>query len=502
MAEVKQLGYIPLSARRVSKVLGMLLMALAATMLSGVAVAVFYDEARATIAFTAAASITFVSGLLLRFAGWKAFGQLSRRDALLIVGLGWLLTGALGALPYLFDGTFTSFVDAFFETLSGFTTTGASVLTDIEGSCSKAILFWRSLTQWLGGMGIIVLFVAVFPQMGARYLFQNEVPGPIAEDLKPKIKETSKVLWILYAGLTLINALLLWGPGGMTLFDAICHAFTTLSTGGFSTKNASIGHFYANPAVDIITTVFMMLAGVNFSLYYLAVFQRNLRRALRDRELWLYTACFVLVSLAVAFSLFIAASPQDEHTYAQPLTALRDAAFTTASLVTSTGFGNSNSVLWPPFTTLLLVFVMLVGGSAGSTAGGIKVFRLLVLAKASYNELFRTFRPQFVRTLRIGSNPVRAEIVHGIAVFFAIYVLLLIAGALFVAAYGHDLITSSTAALACLSNMGPGFGEVGPYGNFAAFEPPVKVMLTLLMVLGRLELFTLLVLLVPAFWRR
>ena len=496
--------YTPLSPHRISRQIGTLLLILAAFMASGILIGLIFQDFKSVLAFATAVTITALSGLAFFQFGRRADSGLSRRDAIVVVSLSWIFIGVFGGLPYLFDGTFTRFEDAYFETISGFSTTGATVLVEIEGGLSKAGHFWRTLTHWLGGMGIIVLFVAVFPHLGVggKFLFKSEVPGPIVEGLKPKIKETSKALWFIYSALTLVNFLLLWLISGMDWFDAICHAFATLATGGFSTKNSSIGYWQATPSVDVITTIFMFLAGINFALYYLAMIQGGLKRAVRDRELWLYSGLTIAaIILATAF-LVAGSSPLDEHDYSNPITALRYASFQVIAVVTTTGFGTANFDTWAPFLKLMLFFLMFMGGSAGSTAGGLKVFRVLVLIKACKNEIYRAFRPESVRALRVGDSVIRPEIVHTIVVFFAIFVLIFVATTLFIAAFGYDMVTSASATIACLASIGPGLAKVNAVSNYEFFEAPIKVVLSLCMILGRLELFTALVLLVPSFWRR
>lgn len=503
MEAASDIVYTPLSARRISYLLGRLIILLGATMLSSVVVGFVYQDMKSVIAFGAAGGATIVAGTTFWAWGRRSRKEaISRRDAIVVVGLSWVFIGMFGGLPYLLDGTFASFENAFFEAVSGFSTTGATVLTEIEGSLSMAGHFWRCLTHWLGGIGIVVLFVAIFPQLGVggKLLFKSEVPGPIVEGLKPKIRETSWSLLYVYAGLTVIDFLLLWAAG-MTWFDAICHAFSTLGTGGFSTKNASIGHWADTPAIDVITTVFMVVAGVNFALYYLAVFQRRPRAALADRELWMYVGITLGAMAFATLWLWIFNGPGDQD-YSSIWDALRYGTFQVAAIVTTTGFGTDNFNEWAPVLKWMLVMLMFIGGCAGSTAGGMKVFRIFVLIKACFNEVYRAFRPESVRALRVGHSIIKPEVVHTIVVFFALYLCIWASVALFVAAHGYDLVTAATATVACLASIGPGLGEVNAAGNFAHFPAQVKIVLSMCMILGRLELFTVLVLLVPSFWRR
>ncbi|OIP29894.1 MAG: hypothetical protein AUK47_26505 [Deltaproteobacteria bacterium CG2_30_63_29] len=501
---VESIAYLGLSPKRISRLLGVLMIVLAACMASSIVIGAIYHDAKSILAFAAAVTLTFLVGGAFFLFGRDAVGAISRRDAIVVVSFSWVFIGVFGGLPYIFDGTFTQFHDAFFETISGFSTTGATVITNIEGSLSKAGHWWRCLTHWLGGMGIIVLFVAIFPQLGVggKFLFKSEVPGPIVEGLKPKIKETSKALWLIYFFLTLVNFALLWLVSGMNWFDAICHAFGTLATGGFSTKNASIAYYNEFVSVDIITTLFMFLAGANFALYYVAIVQGGVKRALADRELWAYAGVVFVATIAVTIWLNINASPTDEHNYGNIFTALRYASFQVVSIITTTGFGTANFDMWAPAAKLLLFFAMFMGGCAGSTAGGIKVFRVLVVVKACFNEIHRAFRPESVRMLRVGTAIIRQEVVHTIVVFFALFVLIFVAVTLFVASFGHDFITSASSTIACLASIGPGLEKVNAVSNFAFYNGPIKIVLSFCMILGRLELFTVLVLFVPSFWRR
>jgi trk system potassium uptake protein len=481
-----------LSAQVIARPLGVLLAVLGATMGLCIPSAIHYGESHAGGALFFSMFITAGVG-----GGLFAWGRSSRltvyrREALAVVGLGWLLIGLFGALPFYLGDAFTSFVDAYFETVSGFTTTGATVFTDIE-VVPNSLLLWRMTTHWLGGMGIIVLFVAIFPQLGvgAKQMFRSEVPGPITEGLRPKIKETALALWKIYTLLTLAATVLLM-LCGMNFFEALCHAFATLATGGYSTKNASIGH-YDSVAIDIVITVFMFLAGINFSLYYL-VMRGRFQAFLRNGEFRVYLAITTLVSLLVALDI--------HERHGDFLQALRYASFQTVAILTTTGFGTDNFDAYPPFSKLLLVCMMFVGGCAGSTAGGIKISRLMVIFKVAYQETYRVFRPQVRMSVRIGRSVVSEEIVRSILVFFSSFVVLFALGSIFMAALGLGIITASTSVAACLGNIGPGLARVGALENYAHIPAIGKIFLSFCMMLGRLELGTLLVLLVPDFWRR
>lgn len=476
----------------IARLLGILMIVLALVMATSIVWSIYFREPKTTTAFILASSLTLVLGFGLYYLGRKESGTIGRREALLVVTASWFLTGIFGALPYMFDGAFTDFADAFFETVSGFTTTGSTVLTNIE-SLSHGLHFWRAMTHWLGGMGIIVLFIAIFPQLGvgAKHLFKSEVPGPITEGLKPKIKETAATLWKIYLGLTVTECVLLYFAG-MSLFDAMCHSFATLATGGYSTKNASVAH-YDSAAIEMIITVFMFFAGINFSLYYLFL-QGNFTALFKDKEFRVYVALVCFATLAIAFSILTI--------HPDFLQALRYAVFQVVAIVTTTGFGTDNFDAYPPFAKLLLVTLMFIGGSAGSTAGGMKISRLMVVSKAAFIEIYTAFRPQAVRAVKIGRSVMSGEVVKSIFGFFTIFIFAFVFGSLFMGLLGLDIVTATTSVVATLANIGPGLAKVGALENFAFIPTVGKIFLSLCMILGRLELYTVLVLLIPDFWKR
>ncbi len=481
-----------MNMRIVARLLGILMIVLAICMATSLVWAVYYREASTTRAFLAGSVITLLTGFLLFYVGRRESGSIGRREALLVVTASWLLVGVAGAVPYMLDGAFTNFADAFFETVSGFTTTGSTVLTDVE-TLSRGAHYWRSLTHWLGGMGIIVLFIAIFPQLGvgAKHLFKSEVPGPITEGLKPKIRETAATLWKIYLGLTVMEfGLLYWA--GMGLFDAVCHSFATMATGGFSTKNASIQHFQSLP-IELIVTAFMFLAGINFSLYYLFL-KGKFTALFRDQEFQVYAGLTALATVAVAVNIL--------NVHADARDALRYGSFQVVAVVTTTGFGTDNFNLYPPLSKLLLVSLMFVGGSAGSTAGGMKVSRIMVVLKAAFIEIYKAFRPQAIRSVRLGRSVMSDEITRSIFGFFAIAVFIFVFGSLFMGLLGLDIVTATTSVVATLFNIGPGLGRVGSIENFAFIPTAGKLFLSGCMILGRLEFYTVLVLFVPDFWKR
>ncbi len=418
--------------------------------------------------------------------------ELNRREALLIVSLAWVLCGVFGGLPLLLDGMVSHPIDALFEATSGFTTTGSTVLESIEDK-SRAALWWRSLIQWLGGMGIIVLFVAVFPQVGAggRRLFEFEAPGPSKEQLRPRVRDTGLVLWRIYGGFTALLALLLMAQG-MSFFDAACHAFTCMATGGFSTKDASIAGF-DSVGIDWTITLFMLFAGCNFGIYF-ALVQKKGAAALKDAELFAYLGIVLIATLAISWVLL----PQYNG---DALEALRYGAFQVASIVTSTGYGTADFEVWPEFARTLLILLMFVGGMGGSTAGGFKVSRAMILVSAAVAEIRHVLHPRAVISARLGASPVDDRVVRQVLALFVIAVGLLGLCPLALSALGIPFETAFSAAITCQFNSGPGLRELGPAGNFAGLPDAAKLLLSGLMILGRLEFYTVLALLAPGFWR-
>jgi len=476
----------------VVRLLSLLLFVVAAAMLTAVPWAVAYDGSGVTIAFLLAAAVTTVLAAVMYLRS-RPPHSIFPREALATVTLGWLAVGAVGALPYIFCGVLNHPIPAIFESVSGFTTTGATVFSNVE-QLPRAVNWWRTLTHWLGGMGIVVLFIAVLPRLGvgAKHLFRSEVPGPITDNLKPKLRETATVLWKIYLGLTLAEALLLW-LAGMDIFEALCHSFATLATGGFSTRNASVGGFNS-ATIELIVVAFMVLAGINFSLYHAAFSKRNVRNILRDPELRVYLTLLAVGTLAISGAI-----AGLDRTLLQ---SLRHGLFQTVAIQTTTGFGTDNFDLYPSMAKFLLVVLMFIGGSAGSTGGGMKVVRIMIVFKAMYAELYRTFRPQAVRTVKLGGKALPEEMVHTVMAFFAVGIFAFVFGSLFVSLFRIDMITSFSAVAASLWNIGPGLGHVGSIEHYGWLPAPVLAMLSLLMILGRLELYTVLVLFVPAFWRR
>ncbi len=480
--------------RGVAGVLGRLLLVLAGAELLPVAVSLVYGEASAGIAFLSTALFTAAVGIglsLLRIGD----GTFYRREGILIVVGGWLLASIFGAFPYLAAGTLQSPIDAFFEAASGFSTTGATVLTDIE-AVSRTVLFWRSFPQGLGGMGIIVLFVALLPELGpgARFLYRLEVPGPTAEALHPRIRDTAKILWKIYLGLTLVETVLLL-IAGLDLYDALTHTFSTLSTGGFSPRAASVAAFQS-PLVELIIIVFMVIAGANFSLYY------GMRRAgarlllFRDPEFRLY-----LVILAAATGL-VTVDLLARGGYEHLGRAVLDSLFQVASIMTTTGFATADFDRWPHVARLLLVVLMFVGGCAGSTSGSMKIMRMVIGLKSALREVRLIFSPTTVVRVFVGGQPVPESVVRSVSGFFILFLSTWALSSILLSLGGQDLVTCSTATIAVLGNVGPGLAGVGPTMSFAGFAAWQKLVLSVLMLVGRLEVYAIAALFTASFWRR
>jgi trk system potassium uptake protein TrkH len=424
----------------------------------------------------------------------KPGGDVRYKEGFTLVALAWIAAALFGALPYAFAGTFSSFADAFFESMSGFTTTGASVMTDIESN-PEAIILWRAITHWLGGIGILVLFIAVLSQLGigAMRVFKAEVPGPTTEKIKPRISETAKIFLAVYLVLTvaLVVILLLLG---MSFFDAVVHTFGTVATGGFSSKNASIGAF--GPAVQWTITIFMFLAGTNFALFYLAVLGKNPAVFWRNEEFRLYTYITLVAGGMIAVVLWLAGS------YGTGEELLRHSLFQVVSVLSTTGFATADYDQWPLLTKGMIIMLMFVGGCVGSTGGGLKVGRHLVMAKQTLLELNKVIHPRAYFPLKINGRAVEPEVLASIYKFYYLYILLFILASIYMTGLGIDLVTSFSAVAASMGNIGPGLGLVGPAQNFAFLPGHAKYVHSLLMLLGRLEIYTILVLLLPGFWRK
>mgnify|MGYP006281771547 CR=1 FL=1 len=489
-----------------------------------------------SVSFLVTIALTLVVGVALqiycRSAG-KAGS--TAKEGFAVVTLGWVFLALAGAVPFIawflqdrpmsILAVVTAFTDAYFEIMSGFTTTGATILTDIE-ALPRSLLLWRSMTHWLGGMGIITLALAIFPAMGVGgyQMFRGEVPGPTADRLRPRLAETTKILWGVYLLLSAAETLLL-KLGGMNLFDAVCHTFGTLATGGFSTRNASIGA-YDSAYIDWIITLFMLLAGMNFLIHYRIIFRRDFSLVRSNRELHLYLATFVVATLIVSLILTFTGLPDADvthaHFQADPRSllehrehvaeqiekvdtfggALRHGAFQVAAILTTTGYGTADFDVWPRAIALGLVVLMFWGGCAGSTGGGMKIIRIMVVAKAAWRELRKVVRPRLVVPLKVGGVTMKEEMVANILGFFLLFTGLFVLCSILMAIFIPDLTTAVTSVAATIGNIGPGLSGVGSTQHYAWIPLPGKWILILCMLLGRLEIFTVLVVLRPSFWRR
>ena len=440
--------------------------------------------------------------LLLALSGrWRREGRVREtpgiREAVGIVGLVWIIASAVGAIPYWSHGAAPTYVDAFFETMSGFTTTGATILTDIE-SAPRGVLLWRGLTHWLGGMGIIVLSLAILPFLGVggMALYKAEAPGPAPEKVTPRLQETALLLWGTYLLLTLLETFFLM-LGGMSLFEAVVHSFATVATGGFSTRNASIAAFNS-PYIEWVITLFMFASGVNFSLYFL-LFAGRFRTVLEDEELQWYLLIVVSVASVIALCLLRGGI------FSEIEPALRASFFHVVSLITTTGFVVTDYNLWPELTRLLLLILMVVGACAGSTGGGCKIVRFILLRRQIQAENLRLLHPRAVVTARMNGRPIEKDIMDSASAFLMLYFLLLVAATVIVTAFGHprlDILTSFSGVVSCLSNVGPGLNALGPVENFAWLPDGVKWLMSFCMLAGRLELFVVILLLLPGTWTR
>ena len=425
--------------------------------------------------------------------------NLSRRDGFGVVTFGWIFAALFGALPYILSGVISSPVAAVFETMSGFTTTGASVLPNTAYSTIEAvprgILFWRALTHWFGGMGVLVLCVAILPFLGVggMQIYRAEMPGPSKDRLTPRITTTAKLLWGVYGLLTLIEIILLKFAGDMNWFDSFCHTFATMATGGFSTRTASVGA-YNSGVIDTIIIVFMFLAGVNFSLHYYALTGKP-GRYFKNPEFLVYFFLVLFCGMFITFSIWGAV-------YRDFLTALRSSFFQTVSIVTTTGFVTADFDRWPDYTRLLLVLLMFIGGCAGSTGGGMKVVRVSIMLKKSLKEIRQFMRPQAVMQIKLGRETVEPETVSNISAFFGMFMLVFAAASFLMTFFTPDLVTATTSVIACLGNIGPGLAAVGATQNYDGIPATGQVLLTVCMLLGRLELYTVLILFLPDFWKR
>lgn len=478
--------------RYVHKVTGLLVVFIGLTMAAPMAVSLLYSDAGLT-PLALSAGLTLLAGMSIHLFFRRAKAEvLTPREGMAIVAACWMAAGMFGALPF-FLGTEVSFVDAVFESVSGFTTTGSSILTDIE-SVPRGLLFWRSFIQWLGGMGIIVLSIAILPFLGVggMQLYKAEVPSPVVDRLKPHIRDTAKVLWKVYVLFTLLQVALLKG-GGMSLFDAVCHTFTTLPTGGYSTWNASVAHVNS-VYFEVVFIVFMLMAGMNFTLHY-----QFLRGA--PLAFWRNVECRFFLGIVLVFTTIVT---WDVHgaIYDGIAQSLRCAAFQVVSIVTTTGYVTADYEAWPGTSQIILLLCMFIGASAGSTGGAMKCLRIIVAFKYCYREIFMLVHPHAVSRIKLGGKAVSEEVARSVLGFLALYIGLFAVSTMLVSATGVDFTTAIGAVATTIGNTGPGFGTVGPSENFAHIPNIGKWILIWCMLLGRLEIFTVIILFVPEFYKK
>ena len=481
-----------LNYKIIIKVIGALLIIESFFLLLSFGVSLIYGESDWS-ALLISSGITLVFGSSLLLLTRKATKKIGKREGYIIVSLVWVVFSIFGAIPFVISGEIPSITNAFFETISGFTTTGSSILNDIE-AMPHGLLFWRSLTQWLGGMGIIVMSIAILPifGIGGMQLFAAEVPGPTADKIHPRVKETAKRLWGIYILFTVAETILLM-LGGMNLFDAINHSFTTMATGGYSTKQASVA-YWDSPFIQYTITVFMFIAGTNFAISYFAI-KLKFKKIWNNEEFKYYIFFTLFFTLGIAVMLIFTQNTGIEKSF-------RDAFFQVVSLMTTTGYATADYWSWTPFIAITAFIVMFFGGSAGSTGGGIKIIRIVVLFKNSILEFKRLIHPNAIIPVRINHKIVDDKVVRNILAFIAFYMAIFFVSTLIMSFTGLDLDTSMGAVIACLGNIGPGIGDVGPIENFHYISDFGKWFLSFLMLIGRLELFTVLILFTPAFWKK
>lgn len=477
-----------MNRRMIAYILGRILLVEAALLTLPMLVAMLYRESAEPFLIPILALI--LCGILLGYSSPRS-RALYARDGLAIVALAWIVMSFFGAIPFYISHSMPTFVDCFFETVSGFTTTGASILTEVE-HLGRGMLFWRSFTHWVGGMGVLVFVMAILPTSDGHgiHLLRAEVPGPEVGKLVSRLGDTAKILYGIYLVMTVVEIVLLL-LGGMPLFDACIHAFGTAGTGGFSCRNLSVGA-YNSPYFDIVIGVFMLLFGVNFNLYFFLLVGK-VREVLRSEELRAYFLIVAAATVTIALNI--------SGLFESFATALRYAFFQVSSIITTTGYATTDFNLWPTYSRVVLVLLMFAGACAGSTGGGIKIARLVILAKTAVSDMRQMLHPNAVATVRMEGRPVSCKVLRSTHVFLVVYLLVMSLSTLLLSLDGFDLVTTFTAVVSCINNIGPGLELVGPMGNFAAFSPASKLLLSFDMLAGRLEMFPIL-LLVPSLWHR
>ncbi|MBB4119031.1 trk system potassium uptake protein TrkH [Mesonia hippocampi] len=493
-----------LNLKIITHIMGLLLLCNGGFMLLACIASIIYKDG-AIVELAGASFTTMLVGLILMFATKNHKKELKQREGYIIVTFGWVFMTLSGMLPYLFTGSIDNVTDAFFETMSGYTTTGATILNDIE-ILPHGVLLWRSLTHWIGGMGIIVLAVAILPLLGVggMQLFAAEAPGPSADKLKPRIADTAKRLWLIYVGYTVAETILL-SVAGMSVFDALNHALSTLSTGGFSTKNASVAYWNDDPVIQYIIIVFMFLAGTNFVMSYFS-FKGQIQKVLRNEELKWYFIFIAGLTLISSVIIYFQADPSlssIDHpmVWGEYESAFRHSLFQVISVITTTGFVSADFTMWTPFLSMLFFGLFFLGGSAGSTSGGVKIVRHIIMIRNGITEFKRTLHPNAVLPVRYNGKAIQGKIVFNILGFFIWYLLVFIIGAVFLAYLGLDFESAIGAAASSLGNIGPAYGMLSPVDNFDVLPDAGKWWSAFLMLTGRLELLTVLIIFTPFFWR-
>ncbi len=474
------------------RVTGALFIVIGFSMLPAMIVSIIYDEPNIIEAFIKSMIPSIFFGGLLMYLNKQKEGKTKGRDGYIIVALCWILASVIASVPFVISGAIPNPIDAFFETCSGFSTTGASILTDVE-AMSKGLLFWRSFTHWLGGMGILIFAIALLPSLGisGQAIAKAEAPGPTLDKLTPKLSDTAKMLYLLYICFTVAETILLMF-GGLSLFDSLVHTFGTVGTGGFSSYNDSIAHF-DSAYVDVVISIFMIMSGVNFNLYFI-IFRQNLKGFFKDVEFRFYLSFIGISTLLIGISLYATGSISNIGT------SFRYSLFQTATIISTTGYATTNYDLWPTFGRMLLFILMFIGGCSCSTGGGIKVVRIVVILKLIKRGISLKLHPNAYVSLKMNNKPLPIDTVSAIASFVFLYMLTIFAGTILISLNGFSLLTSFSAVAACLGNIGPGFDLVGPVMNYSIFSNGSKLVLSFLMLAGRLELFTMFLLLTPRFW--
>lgn len=477
--------------RVILNILGNVVKYMSALLLIPLLISMYYGDGDAMSFFMTIIIGAPIGYLLSRIKSEKK--AIYAKEGFLIVGFAWIIISAIGALPFVFSGAIPDFVDAFFETVSGFTTTGATILTAIEG-LPKGILFWRSFTHWIGGMGFLIFMLALIPSMGSNsiHLLKAESPGPSPGKIVPKIKETAKILYLIYFALTVVECILLMFAG-MNLYDAVLHAMGTAGTGGFSNMNTSVAA-YNSPAIEWIITIFMLIFGINFALYF-QILKGNLKGFFKNEELRCYLLIIFVAFIFITFNI-INLNNGDLNL------SIRQSAFQVSSIVTSTGFATVDFNFWPTLSKIIIIMLMFVGAMAGSTGGGIKTVRVVIMLKAIKREINKIVHPKRVNSVRIDGKTVDEDIIHEVFLFIGSYIIISLIAIFIISFDNFDVLTTVTSVITTMSNIGPGLEVVGPAGNFSAFSPLSKIVLSFCMLAGRLEIYPMLIMFSPSIWRK